>query len=261
MYGKDLIKTLKSELHGDFEDLIIALMEPAAVYEAKQLRKAMEGLGTKESVLIEIMTTRTNYQIAVLKQTYQNLYKRDLEKDLIGETSGWFQRLLISLCAGGRDESQNVDPLRANQDATRLYKAGERRLGTDEAQFNAILASQNYSQLRLVFDEYRKISGHEIERAIDSEFSGDIRDGMMALVQVARNKAGYLATLLYNSMKGAGTRDTDLIRLVVSRAEVDLADVREAFRAQYKTTLEAMIQGDTSGSYKEALITLVKGNH
>lgn len=41
MYGKDLISELKSELSGDFEDLILALMEPPAKYDAAQLRKAM----------------------------------------------------------------------------------------------------------------------------------------------------------------------------------------------------------------------------
>lgn len=41
MYGKDLISDLKSELSGDFEDLILALMEPPAKYDALQMRKAM----------------------------------------------------------------------------------------------------------------------------------------------------------------------------------------------------------------------------
>lgn len=50
-----------------------------------------------------------------------------------------------------------VDGLRANQDARKLYQAGEKRLGTDEVAFNAILASQNFNQLRAVFDEYQKV--------------------------------------------------------------------------------------------------------
>ncbi|VDM84611.1 unnamed protein product, partial [Strongylus vulgaris] len=142
-----LFQDLKSELSGDFEDLILALMEPTAVYDAKQLHKAVQGLGTKESVLIEIMTSRTNQQIAQIRSVYKQLYHRELEADLIGDTSGYFQRLLVSLCSGGRDESNYTDQLRANQDARKLYNAGERRLGTDESCFNQILASQNFSQL------------------------------------------------------------------------------------------------------------------
>uniref|UniRef100_A0A0K0DP29 Annexin n=1 Tax=Angiostrongylus cantonensis TaxID=6313 RepID=A0A0K0DP29_ANGCA len=228
MYGKDLIKDLKSELTGDFETLILALMEPTA------------GLGTKESILIEIMTSRTNQQIADIRQAYQQLYSRSLEADLIGDTSGCFQRLLVSLCAGGRDESTH--------DARKLYSAGERRLGTDESCFNAILASNNFFQLRAIFDEYQKVTNHSIEKAIESEFSGDIRDGLLAVVAVARNRPAYFAKLLYESMKGFGTRDHDLIRLVVTRCEYDMVDIRNQF------------QGDCSGAYKDGLIALVNGN-
>uniref|UniRef100_A0A8R1DVZ6 Annexin n=1 Tax=Caenorhabditis japonica TaxID=281687 RepID=A0A8R1DVZ6_CAEJA len=260
MYGKDLIKELKGELHGDFEDLILALMDAPAVYDAKQLRKAMEGLGTKESVLIEIMTSRTNAQIQQVRDTYKSLYRKDLEKELIGETSGHFKRLLISLCAGGRDESNQTDPLRANQDARRLYQAGEKRLGTDESTFNAILASQNISQLRMVFDEYQKVSNHPIEKAIEAEFSGDVKDGLLAVITVVRNRPAYFAKLLHDSMKGLGTRDTDLIRLCVTRAEYDMADIRNVFQQLYRTSLENMIKGDCSGAYKEGLIALVNGN-
>lgn len=72
-------------------------------------------MGTRESVLIEIMCSRTNAQIAELRNVYQQMYNSSLENDLIGETSGHFKRLLVSLCSGGRDESVQTDPLRANQ--------------------------------------------------------------------------------------------------------------------------------------------------
>ncbi|CAE45742.1 Annexin [Caenorhabditis elegans] len=260
MYGKDLIKELKGELHGDFEDLILALMDAPAIYDAKQLHRAMEGLGTKESVLIEIMTSRTNAQIQQVRDAYKMLFKKDLERDLIGETSGHFKRLLVSLCAGGRDESSQTDGLRANQDARRLLQAGEKRLGTDESTFNAILASQNFSQLRLVFEEYQKASNHSIEKAIEFEFSGDIRDGLLAVIAVIRNRPAYFAKLLHDSMKGLGTRDNDLIRLCVTRAEYDMGDIRNMFQSLYRTSLENMIKGDCSGAYKEGLIALVNGN-
>lgn len=260
MYGKDLPKELKSELHGDFEGLALALMELPIKYDADQLYKAMARLGTRENVLIEVLTSRTNAQIIQLKQAYKQIHGRELEDHVCSETSGYFKRLLVSMLGGGRDESGHTDPLKANQDARRLYHAGEQRLGTDEAQFNSIIAAQNFAQLRLVFDEYQKVSNHSIEQSIGTEFSGDIRDGLLAVVKSIRSRPAYFAELINDSMKGMGTRDTDLIRLIVSRSEVDLADVRAEYQRIYKTSLENAIAGDCSGAYKDGLIALVKGN-
>jgi annexin A7/11 len=44
-YGKDLMKTLKSELGGKFEALILAAMEEPAVYDAETLRHVNKALG------------------------------------------------------------------------------------------------------------------------------------------------------------------------------------------------------------------------
>ena len=54
-YGRDLIADLKSELHGKFEDAMIALFTDPIEYDADELRKAMKGLGTSEDTLIEII--------------------------------------------------------------------------------------------------------------------------------------------------------------------------------------------------------------
>uniref|UniRef100_A0A0N5CB98 Annexin n=1 Tax=Strongyloides papillosus TaxID=174720 RepID=A0A0N5CB98_STREA len=260
MYGKDLINELKSELHGDFEDLIIALMTPSANYDASEIRRAIEGIGTNENILIEIMCSRTNAQIHDIKAAYKYLYGIDLESDIRGDTSGYFKRLLIALSTGYRDESNYTDINNAHQSAKSLYSAGEGRLGTDEAAFLGVLCSQNFAQLNLVFQEYHKLTGKTLDVAIKNEFSGDIKEALLALYQIVVNRPGYFASQLERSMKGFGTRDKDLIRLVVSRCEIDMADIRNEFQKMYGRSLEDTITGDTSGSYKTALITLVKGN-
>ena len=50
-YGKDLIHELKSEMSvaGEFEDVIVALLTPMVLFEAKQMRRAVRGAGTDES--------------------------------------------------------------------------------------------------------------------------------------------------------------------------------------------------------------------
>ena len=62
---QDLLDDLRSELGGNLRTLVLALMESKAVYDAHCLRNAMKGVGTDESVLIEILCTRTN-QVGII---------------------------------------------------------------------------------------------------------------------------------------------------------------------------------------------------
>uniref|UniRef100_A0A8W8MLT7 Annexin n=1 Tax=Magallana gigas TaxID=29159 RepID=A0A8W8MLT7_MAGGI len=251
MFGKDLVKDLKSELGGKFEDVIVGLMMTEAEYDASELKRAMKGLGTDEDAMIEILCSRTNQQIKDIKDAYKRLFKATLEKDIESDTSGHFKRLMVSLASGGRMENQPVDMTKAQEDAQRLYAAGEKKLGTDESTFNSLLASQSYEQLRAVFDAYQKISGKDIEQVIKSEMSGNLEIGMVAIVRVVRNRPGYFAKKLYHSMKGLGTDDKTLIRVIITRAEVDMVQVKQEFQKEFGKSLEDFIKDDTSGDYRK----------
>lgn len=257
LYGKDLISNLKGELKGKLEEVVLALMMTHAQFDAHQLRKAMKGLGTDESLLIEILCSRTNSEIVDIKEAYKKEFQRNLEKDVVSETSGHFRRLLVSMLQAARDETNNVDWNKAKADAKALYDAGEKKLGTDESTFNSILATRNYAQLRAIFDEYGKLSKYSIEQSIKREMSGDLEKGMLTIVDCVRNAGKYFATKLYKSMKGLGTDDDTLIRVIVSRCEVDMVEIKQEFKAQYNQTLEKFIEGDTSGDYRKILLALV----
>lgn len=70
--GRDLVKDLKSELGGKFEDVIVGLMLPPEQYLCKQLNKAMKGVGTDESALIEILCTKSNDEVKRLVGVYED---------------------------------------------------------------------------------------------------------------------------------------------------------------------------------------------
>ena len=81
-------------------------------------------------------------------------------------------------------------------------QAGAKKWGTDESMFNRILCTLSHAQLRLVFEEYKKISGGKsIEQAINNEMSGDLKEGMLAIVLCSQSKTDFYATRLYKAMK------------------------------------------------------------
>ncbi|XP_051281848.1 annexin A11a isoform X2 [Dicentrarchus labrax] len=259
-YGKDLIKDLHSELSGDFRKLVMATLKSPAEFDAYELNSAIKGAGTDEACLIEILSSRSNAEIKEINRIYKQEYKKSLEDAISGDTSGHFRRLLISLAQGNRDEREAVDISLAKQDAQSLYAAGENKLGTDESKFNAILCARSKPHLRAVFLQYQQMCGRDIEKSIGREMSGDLESGMLAVVKCIKNTPAYFAERLYKAMKGAGTKDKTLIRIMVSRSEVDMLDIRQEYVKNYGKSLYTDISGDTSGDYKKLLLKFCGGS-
>lgn len=256
-YGRDIIEDLKSELGGHFEDVIVALMRPPAEYLCKELHNCMEGMGTDEGTLVEILCTRTKKEVADIVETYERLYNRPLAEHMCSETSGDFRRLLTLIVTGARNEEGGTDAARAAEAAQQLYDAGEAKWGTDEEIFNKILAHESFEQLRLVFDAYKQLSGRTIEQAIKAELDGELRDALSAIVETCQNAAAWFATRLRAAMQGLGTDDRTLIRIIVSRSEIDLGDIRDEYERLYDKTLVSEVKNETSGDYKRALVALL----
>lgn len=255
-HGKSLEDALKKALKSDLEDVVVAMLKTPAQFDADELRYSMKGLGTDEDILIEILTTRNNKEIRDVGRQYQQAFKKDLAKDIVSDTSGDFQKALVALAKGDRNENPHVNEELVDNDARKLYEAGERKKGTDVNVFIDILTTRSHQHLRRVFQRYRNYSKHDMEKVLDLELKGDIENCLTALVKSAVSKPAFFAEKLYLAMKGSGTRTRTLNRIMVSRAEIDMNEIKGFYKAKYGVSLCQAILDETKGDYEKVLVAL-----
>ncbi|CAH2294140.1 annexin A1 isoform X1 [Pelobates cultripes] len=257
--GKPLEDALKKALAGKFEEVVLGLLKTPAEFDAHALKHATKGLGTDEDVLIEILVSRTNNEIKTINRVYKEAFKTELAKDITSDTSGDFQKALLALAKGDRSEDTRVNEELVDNDARALYEAGEKRKGTDISVFINILTTRSSPHLQKVFQKYTKYSTHDMTKALDLELKGDIEKCLTAVVKCSVSKAAFFAEKLYLSMKGSGTRDKDLIRIMVSRSEVDMNEIKHHYKRLYGKSLHQAILDDTKGDYETILLALCGG--
>ncbi|MCQ2819263.1 MAG: annexin [archaeon] len=257
-FGRDLIEDIKGDTSGNFRKTLLALFETPIDFDCIELYNAMHRLGTDEDTLIEIIGTRSTEQLKKIIIRYKELYNRSLEDHVISETSGSFQKMLVSLLQCQRRETNDPNEKEMENYAQQLYDAGEGRRGTDESVFNNILANCSQKELILISRYYQQISKSNIIRAIDKEFSGDVKKLFKAIIYSLVSPSEFFATRIHDSIEGLGTDDPKLIRAIVSRSEIDLPQIKSFYYQLFKVSMVDDITGDTSGHYRELLLALVK---
>ncbi|XP_067106035.1 annexin A3b [Osmerus mordax] len=257
---RSLVTDLEGETHGDFENLLVALVTPPSTYDCHEVIKAIKGAGTKESTLTEIFASRSNAQIKALTEAYLAETGRSLTHDLQSEVGGDYGKTLLILAEGKRDESTTVDAAKAKADAKVLYEAGEKKWGTDESKFIDILCHRSVPQLRQTLVEYKSISKKTLQESIESEMSGNLEKILVAIVKCVKNVPAYLAERVYKSMKGLGTSEDTLTRILVSRAELDLLDVRAEYKKLFGCSLFSSLESEVSGNYGDTLKKICGGD-
>ncbi|VDM96992.1 unnamed protein product [Thelazia callipaeda] len=256
--NRDLVVDLANIFAGDYKDVILALMETPTKYDTLLLKKAFDESGTNETVLIEVLCTRTDAQLVAIKNEYFILFETTLIADLNANTTGDLKDILTSVAQRPILINHNsVDTSKIRQDVKKIL-ADKKKL--DKALLKSTIASLPAAPLAVFIAEYAMMAGHQIDQDVEKQFSGHAKSALLALIQYSRNSFLYFANLLNGALKGPGIRDQDLIRLVVSRSEIDLASISEVYANSYKKQLVDEISAACEGSYRDCLIAIVNGN-
>ena len=256
IYGSDLIEDLKDELKGDFEDAVLPLFYDPIDYDCMELKIAMKGPGTDEDTLIEIITNRNNSVIRKIKQRYPIVISgSDLIENVIDDTSGNFKNTLVALLNERRSENTKINYTECGRYARQLnaYK--------DEGVYLGIFTERSKDEFVAIENLYKEYYGESLLDTVKDEFSGDFEDGLVGIYYAMVKPHEYFAKRIHDSIYGLGTDDETLIRVIVTRHEIDLPLIKKVYEEMYDADMIEDIIDDTSGDYQTLLVSLVKGEY
>jgi len=97
----------------------------------------------------------------------------------------------------------------------------------------------------------------DLYTSLKKEFSGSAEKALCGIFYASINPPEYFATRIRDAIEGAGTKDTNLIRVIVSRCDYDIGLIKQAYNQLYKRNMITDVQNDTHGDYKKILTALL----
>ncbi|KAF5372508.1 hypothetical protein D9758_005255 [Tetrapyrgos nigripes] len=288
--GENLVDILRSETSGWFKSTLQAIALGPLFYDVHLIDEALRGAGTDEQLLTELVTDRTLEDMRLLKEGYAYKHQKGgdvdaLEREARGGLSGVVKTLFtISLSSHRAPENAPVDHALVEKDIKALYEAGQGKIGTDEIAFCDVLVNRSRAHLGVLCEAYEK-KYQKLTKVIKSEFSGQLRDTLLYIIQGAKapndkskdhkdkknkdHKAPVIpetwgiirdVKLLEKSMKGLGTNNKELVRRIIRLhwSPTRFRLIKDAYYHKYGKSLEDRVAGETSGDYKKLLVAVIR---
>ncbi|MCJ1352031.1 MAG: hypothetical protein MMC33_002015 [Icmadophila ericetorum] len=264
-YSRDLEADIEHKTKHHFKESLVAILRGPLQEDVYLLRKALEGLGTNERLLNDVVLSRSNADLNAIKAAYFATYQRSAEVDVANDHKGPLEETMrrfysMVLAATRAEESAPVIPQAIEGDVTTIHTA---TVGNDQITVCSILTSRSDAQIRAIaftYEQRYRITLEEVINKGSKLFSGHLKTALTLIVRGALDRAMRDAVLLEECMAGLGTKDDLLVsRLVQLHWNQDhMGQVRGAYKVRYKKDLVTRIHGETSGNYRNLLKAMVE---
>ena len=257
IYNDNLILKLKKEINGNFKESVLGSFLYPSEYDTYSINSAFKNNNQKkESILSEIIGSRSVTELQTIKKLYRSNYRKLLRKDIISETYGDFQKFLLSLLQCQRSTSSNPNTNSCANDASDLYRAGEKRRPNDEDTFIRIFTKSSPVELAIINHFYKQQTGKGLLGGIKSEFEfgKETKDLLDTIVRVLIDKNGFYAKAIKDAITEGN--DAKLIRIICSRYTVDLNEIKEAYKRDYQKELVEDIKDKKEENWGKVIYSL-----
>ena len=258
---RDLIKDIKSETRGDFEDALLAVIRGPLENDARTLDKAMDRAGTDEAAIADVLLCRTNADIKAIVAEYKRLEGKDLLAEIKSEVNDTLFRI-YSMALGATKAEPSAPVIQADIDnkITELHRSTEGVIGSNAVSVAQILVSSNEAQVRAINEGYSSKYHRPLKDVIEKEFRGDTEDALLHLLVMSSDQAKGDAEWLHSALTHAtGVKDKHFIYRVSTLYwnPPRLAAAKDAYKTVYRRPLKTVVKEALGGDYEDLCIALL----
>ncbi|KAI9115466.1 hypothetical protein K1719_013785 [Acacia pycnantha] len=255
LFQEDLVKRLEKEISGDFERAVYRWnLEPSDRDAVLAHVVIMEG--KNYHVIAEIATVLSPEELLAVRRAYLLRYKHSLEEDVAATTSGHLRQILVGLVTSYRYVGEEINTRLAQSEAEILHEAIKEKKGSEDEAIR-ILTTRSKTQLVATFNRYREAHGTSITKKLVDERSDEFHKALYTAIRCFNDHIKYYEKVVRDAIKRIGADEDALTRVIVSRAEKDLRDIKELYYHRNSVHLEQAVAKETSGDYKNFLLTLL----
>ena len=237
--------------------------------DVKVLNKAMDGWGTDEDAIFNVLKGKSPEERKALKDAYKKKYGKDLEGEIKDEMSGGDWNKAKALLDSGKLK---------DADELRQAMAGA---GTDEKAIHRVLDGKSPKEIDSIKKEYKQRYGKDLDKDLKSEMSGydlkkskllmkgepqenkEIKDPKERKADLVKRKGLFEAEKLAMDMgeiKRGGSNEAtrSLLDDLHGKSPEERKAIRDAYKQQTGKDLEGDIKRNLRGSDRSMAMSYLK---
>ncbi|XP_009610866.1 annexin-like protein RJ4 [Nicotiana tabacum] len=259
LYNEDLVKRLESELSGHFEKAVYRWILDPEDRDAVILHVAIKETPIPDyRVIIEYSCIYSPEELLAVKRAYQARYKRSVEEDLAEHSAGELRKLLVALVGIYRYAGEDINARVANTEADILHSAISNKEFNNE-EIVRIISTRSIPQLIATLNRYKDDYGSSITKHLrdDANAAKEYLVALRTTIRCISDPQKYYEKVIRYAINESGTDEESVTRVIVTRAEKDLKDIKELYYKRNSVTLDHALSKHTSGDYKAFLLALL----
>ena len=265
-YNHPIQNDIKEKFTGDLsllQEIMINMFDTPYEYDARELRKALsDSLGDEDDTIIEIFSSRPKDHLNTVDLAYSKFFETSLKDELKNQLPKQFAEFLLLLMDSDRADEQTLSGDEAYEIAQEIIKNGTKVYASDAELFKKVFVEKSRIDLILVSRAYYELTekclyeAFEEENVVaksifnDEEEEKKVRNKniklIKALIFTVITPAEFFAKKLITALKELTTDINTLIRIMITRREIDMDAINEYYSKETNSDLKNDVENEST---------------